>query len=74
VTVCAVTVMVAVAGIRVAGLLQVTKLASQVPPQIVPSGAMETADVLLEANVKVVLTVALLLLTAVAVSTMLCWP
>lgn len=67
-TTCAVTVMVAVAGARLAGLLQVTKLASQVPPQSAPEGAMETADVLLEANVKPVLTMPLLLLTAVAVS------
>jgi hypothetical protein len=66
--------MVAVWGVRLAGLLQVTKLASQVPPQICPEGDMEIAAVLLEANVKAVLTVAFLLLTAVAVSTMLLWP
>lgn len=55
-------------------MVQFTKAASQVPPQIVPSGAMETADVLFDAKAKSVTTVALLLLTAVAVNTISCWP
>ena len=73
-TVCAVTVMVALWGVRFAGGVQVAKLASHEPPQISPAGEMETAAELLEEKVYVVLTVALPALTATAESVMFDWP